>query len=33
VALVYWAATSIIHFSSRQWERRLGRTQRVALPR
>jgi polar amino acid transport system permease protein len=33
VALVYWAATSLIHFATRQWERRLGRSQRVALPR
>jgi polar amino acid transport system permease protein len=33
VALVYWGATSLIHFATRQWERRLGRTQWVALPR
>lgn len=33
VALVYWAATSVIHLSTRHWERRLGRAQRVALPR
>jgi polar amino acid transport system permease protein len=33
VAMVYWAATSFIHVSTRQWERRLGRNQRVALPR
>jgi polar amino acid transport system permease protein len=33
VALVYWAATSLIHFSTHLWERRLGRAQRVALPR
>ncbi|CAN7758982.1 ABC transporter permease subunit [Caballeronia sp. dw_19] len=33
VALVYWAATSVIHLSTRHWERRLGRAQRVASPR
>jgi polar amino acid transport system permease protein len=33
VAMVYWAATSIIHFSTRHWERRVGRARRVALPR
>jgi polar amino acid transport system permease protein len=33
VAMVYWAATSVIHFSTRHWEHRLGRTRRVALPR
>jgi polar amino acid transport system permease protein len=33
VALVYWAATSVIHFSTRHWERRLGRAHGVALPR
>jgi polar amino acid transport system permease protein len=33
VAMVYWAATSVIHFSTRHWERRLGRAHRVALPR
>ena len=25
VAMVYWAVTSVIHFSTRHWERRLGR--------
>lgn len=33
VAMVYWAATSVIHFSTRQWERRLGRSRRVGLLR
>jgi polar amino acid transport system permease protein len=33
VALAYWAVTSVIHLSTRQWERRLGRAQRVSLPR
>jgi polar amino acid transport system permease protein len=33
VATVYWAATSIIHFSTRYWERRLDRAHRVVLPR
>lgn len=33
VALVYWAATSVVHFSTRHWERRLGRAHRVSLPR
>jgi polar amino acid transport system permease protein len=33
VAMVYWAATSVIHFSTRHWERRLGRDHRVAQPR
>ncbi|CAE6940121.1 L-cystine transport system permease protein YecS [Paraburkholderia domus] len=33
VALIYWAATSLIHFSTREWERWLGRSQLVSLPR
>lgn len=33
VAMVYWAATSVIHLSTRHWERRLGHARRVALPR
>jgi polar amino acid transport system permease protein len=33
VALVYWGATSLIHLSTRQWERRLGRAHSIALPR
>jgi polar amino acid transport system permease protein len=33
VALVYWAVTAVIHSSTRHWERRTGRVQRVALPR
>jgi polar amino acid transport system permease protein len=33
VSMVYWAVTSVIHFSTRHWERRLGRAHRVALPR
>ncbi|KKB63436.1 polar amino acid ABC transporter permease [Robbsia andropogonis] len=33
VALVYWAATSVIHLLTRHWERRLDSTQRVALSR
>jgi polar amino acid transport system permease protein len=33
VAMVYWAATSVIHFSTRHWERRLGRSHRAILPR
>lgn len=33
VAMVYWAATSAIHLSTRYWERRLGRALQVTLPR
>ncbi|SDR33105.1 polar amino acid transport system permease protein [Paraburkholderia fungorum] len=33
VAMVYWAATSIIYFLTRFWERRLGSALRVSLPR
>jgi polar amino acid transport system permease protein len=33
VALVYWGATSLIDFSTRLWERRLGRAQFAMLSR
>ncbi|MGI4858587.1 MAG: amino acid ABC transporter permease [Janthinobacterium lividum] len=33
VALVYWAATALLHAASRHWERRLGRTATLPFSR